>query len=396
MKTYSDHRHDANNTPNANVAYGQAQTGDRPNPSKSIGATPYIVWTPSQFIAYQDDQSAVLLGDGILALGTWTTFGGVGGLGKTRMTLQLLFAQMLGRPWCGLETFGEPQRALFFSTENGMKRYKSDFERMFLPLTEEEKLIVENHFFIPPSIEENDLDLCLGDHESVARLQATIAAVQPGIVVFDPWADMVDGDENKTEDVVATLRTLKRILRNSAPNAAVLIVTHSRTGSSNIVQAGDNFSAGNFMRGAKALFSKVRVEIQLAPGDKDDATRLVMACGKNNDGQKFSTRGVIFNPETFNYSVDPAFSIDEWRADVNGRRVDKSVTIADVVDVVARCARSPGEEVPMCEIMKEIEIIGGTKRSAQRRIKDAISQSYLRDGSKRGWYRLGSKILKAA
>lgn len=360
----------------------------------SNAAALFEVWTPSQYIAYQEEKSALLLGDGILERAEWTSFGGVGGLGKTRLAIQLLICQMTGKPWCGLPTAGEPQRAIFLSTENGVRRYKADFERMLRSLTDDERKIVDANFFIPPLTAENDLDLCLGDSAVVARLQATIKHVNPGIVVFDPWADMVDGDENKTEDVRDTLRILRRVLQASAPTAAVLIIAHARTGSSNVLQAGDNYAAGNFMRGAKALFSKVRAEIQLAPGDKDNSNHLVLACGKSNNSAKFSTRGIIFDPETFTYSVDPSFDIDAWRSDVAGKRRNQSASVAEVVACVREKCGQPGLSIKAGEICKAVEeTTGASIRTIKTRIAEAVSAGYLRKTEPKGSYALGSKPL---
>ncbi len=355
---------------------------------------PFTLWKPSQFIQYTEDESGLLLGDGILERGEWTSLGGIGGLGKTRLALFLSICQITSREWCGLKTAGGPQRWLILSTENGVRRYKTDLTKLLSTLTEEERRLVDEHVLIPPLTADNDVDLCLGDCESVARLQATLEAAAPGIIVFDPWADMVDGDENKTEDVRDTLRILRRILQASAPFAAVLIIAHARTGSNNIAQAGDGFSSGNFMRGAKALFSKVRAEIQLAPGDRDDPTRLVMACGKSNNAQRFETRGIIFDPETFTYSVDSSFNLEDWRADVAGKRREVSVSVADVVEAVRAVYRN-GEDVTTRAIIEPLkEQTGASAKTIQRRIKEAVEAGYLRDGSKRGTWRLGSKPMK--
>ena len=205
---------------------------------------------------------------------------------------------------------------------------------------------------------------------------------------------MVAGDENKTEDVRDTLRTLRRVLQASAPTAAVLIIAHARTGSSNVLQAGDNYSAGNFMRGAKALFSKVRAEIQLAPGDKDDSNHLVLACGKSNNSAKFSTRGIIFDPETFTYTVDPTFSVEAWRSDVSGERRNQSASVADVVAVVREKCAQPGQSMKAGEICDAVkEATGASVRTIKTRMAEGVTAGYLRKTEPKGSYALGSKPL---
>lgn len=362
-------------------------------PAKPTGPTPFTLWKPSQFIEYTAPEGAVILGDHLLEFGKWMSILGIGGLGKTRIILYLAICQITGRPWCGLPTKGKPLKWLFLSNENGLERWKTDLVAMLSTLTEADATLVEENLRIMALVDDEDGDLNAGNPLAMARLGATLRVENPGVIIFDPWADMVAGDENKTVDAVTTLRVLRPIVRKEAPKAGVIVIHHGRTGSANVGQAGDNYQAGNFGRGAKALYSAVRAEIQLAPGDRDDPSRIVLACGKNSDGPKFTARGVVFDSETHTYAVDPSFDLDAWRNDVNGKRTDKSVTIADVVGAVKDRVKHVDAEVSMAEIASEIEAIGGTKRSAQRRLKEAIAQKYLREGSKRGFYRLGSKPL---
>lgn len=356
---------------------------------------PLTIWAPSQFLAYTPDISANLLGDGILQKGEWTSLLGVGGLGKSRLALALCIAQLTGRDWCGLKTGGLPEPILFLSTENGRQRWKTDLERMMAGLIDHEKATVEKNLRALAMTPEEDGDLNMGNEESRIRLGKTLKLFAPAIVVLDPFADMVDGDENKTQDIVNTLRALKGVLQKNAPSAAILIIHHARTGASNVAQAGDNYSAGNFGRGSKALYSRVRAEIQLAPADRDDSNRLVLACGKSNNGPKFLPRGIVFDPETFDYSVDTQFDVEAWRNDVSGQRgTGKTCTVADVVEAV-REKYSPGEEVTtgyVTEKVKEWTFAGA--KTVQRRLVEARKAGYLRAGNKRGTWCLGAKALK--
>lgn len=353
----------------------------------------FTVWRPSQFIAYELDPSARLLGDGFLERGEWTSLVGIGGLGKTRLALWMALCQILSRPWCGIPTNGAPQRWIILSTENGISRWREDLLRMTAAMTPTEVEAVDTHLLILALTPDEEGDLCLGNPDSVSRLKATLADSNPGVVVFDPFADLVDGDESKTADMVETLRKLRSVTRSSCPAAAILVIHHARTGSSNVVQAGDNFNAGNFGRGAKALYSRVRCELQLAPQDRDDPTRLVLACGKANNGPKFPTRGIVFNPDSFGYEVDPSFDVDAWRADVAGKRSERAVAIADVVDAVRELAVHPGDETTTKLVASTLEDTGASIRTIQRQLKTAVAQGYLRPGKKRGYWKLGGKPL---
>lgn len=355
---------------------------------------PYALWSPSQIMEYTADPSACLLGDGFVERAEWTSLIGIGGLGKTRLALWLSVAQITGREWCGLPTRGDPQKYVFFSTENGVRRWKHDLGCIFATLTDDERALVESNLRIQALTPDDDGDLCLGNLETISRLNVTLALAEPGVVIFDPFADMVDGDENKTVDVVATLRALRSVTRKSCPDAAVIIIHHARSGAANVAQAGDNFNAGNFGRGAKALYSRVRCELQLAPQHRDDPNKLVLACGKANNTAKFAPRGILFDPEAFTYSVDEAFDLDAWRNDVAGKRNGAAVvTIADVVDVVRENSTHPGDEVSMKTIVANLGDSGAEPRTIKKWVKKAVDAGYLRDGKKRSLYRLGAKPL---
>lgn len=360
---------------------------DRPPPQ------PYTLWRPSQFAAFTPDPSACLLGAGYLELGLWTSFVGIGGLGKSRIVLWLCICQITGKPWCGIPTNGTPQRAVILSTENGLRRWKTDLGLMLAGLTESERATVEEHLLILALSPDEEGDLCLGSPDVPGRLKVTLGAANPGIVVFDPFADLQIGDENKAVDLIATLRALRAITRTACPTAAVVIIHHARTGAANVMQAGDNFSAGNFGRGSKALYSRVRCEIQLAPKDRDDANQLVLACGKANDSEKFQMRCVVFNPETFTYHVDENFDPEAWRADVAGERKTSTLSIADLVGAVHEKAPTPGDETTTAELVELFKDAKVSTRTLQRQLKAAVNAGYLRDGKKRGKWRLGSKPL---
>lgn len=190
------------------------------------------------------------------------------------------------------------------------------------------------------------------------------------------------------------LRTLAHVQTSGAPEAAFLLIHHARTGASNVAQAGDQFSAGNFGRGSKALYSRVRCEIQLAPGDRDDASKLVLACGKSNNAAQFKTRGIIFNEDVFDYELDDAFDLEAWRADVNGKRsAGKSVSIADVVELVRELAPMPGSEVSAGEVQRATkDRFEVSEKSVRARLGEACKSGYLRT-QRKGFYRLGCKPL---
>lgn len=362
----------------------------------------FLLWRPAEFIAFQPDPSGCLLGDGFVERGEWTSFVGVGGLGKTRLALYFAICQITGREFCGLPTKGKPQHAIILSTENGLRRWKHDIERFYYNLTKSEQDLVNQHLRIQALTAQDDGDLNLGIPATVARLCATLKSpplTNPsdtpgtGLVIFDPFADMVNGDENKTTDLVQTLQTLRRITTTACPDAAIIIIHHARTGAANVAQAGDNYNAGNFGRGSKALFSKVRCELQLAPQDRDDPSRLVLACGKANNTVKFTTRGIKFDADAFTYREDPDFDLDAWRDDVAGKRSKSVFTIKDAVSIVREKSTLLEPEVSSDAILRTAIEEGVSKATLYRILQKANDAGYIRKGKTRGMWMLGSKPI---
>lgn len=391
---HSDQTPDIARPPNAAIA----RIVPYPKPGSTAAAGPantgYTIWSPAQMRSFKPDASANLLGSGYVALGEWTSLVGIGGLGKTRLVLWLCIAQIIGREWCGLKTGGKPQKCLMLSSESGLARWKSDLEKIDATLDARERALVDNHLRLLAITPDEEGDMNLGDEANRLKLATTIRVESPGLIVFDPFADMVMGDENSAADVVLTLRTLRGIQRKAAPKSAVIIIHHGRTGAGNVAQAGDNYNAGNFGRGSKTLYSRVRCEMQLAPGDRDNPNLIVLACGKANDTEKFVPRGIVFDPESFAYSVDATFDLDAWRSDVAGKRGNKSVSVTEVVRVVQELVKFPGDETKagaICDAVKEST--GACARTVKTRLGEAVKAEYLRKGAKVGAYTLGSKPL---
>lgn len=374
-------------------------TGRNVDCGMQIGAAtmttgPMTLWPPSRFLGHQEDPGDYLLGDGFIERGEWTSLVGLGGLGKTRLALWLAVCLITRRDWLGLKPGAKPPRVAFLSSENGIRRWKRDLSKMHTTLSQDEVAAVEEKLRILALTPDAECDLRPTEGGGAARMIATLKAETPDLVIFDPLADMIDGDESKTADMVATLRALGNVHRLGCPKAALLIIHHSRSGADNVAMAGDRFNAGAFGRGSKAFYSKVRCELQLAPGDKDDPRLLVLACGKANNTAPFPPRGVVFDPEAATYSLDPSFDYDTWRNNVNGTRKESPVTIADVVEAVRELAPQVGDETTRKAVHHHLSGTGSTLRTVQERIRKAVQLGHLCEANKRGGIKLGGKPLR--
>ena len=138
--------------------------------------------------------------------------------------------------------------------------------------------------------------------------------------------------------------------------------------------------------GTKCLYSMVRSQINLVPGDSEDENKLVLACGKANNSTRFETRGIRMDPDTFYYAVDEGFSISAWHDDVDGKRGGKSAGILDVMQAVRDGKSKRGD------ILVAVETATGCgRRTANDRITKAKTAGYIDDGQERATYVLTPK-----
>lgn len=350
---------------------------------------PLNLWRPSQFLEWQEPAGIHLLLPAYITLGSLTTLIGQGGLGKSRLALWLAICQILRRLWCGLETAGEPAKWVFLGDENSIARWKEDLTRMFSVLSPEERAQLDSHLLLPAADKPGDVDCWMGDDATVARISATLEHAKPGVVVGDPLGNLAPGDVSKPGEMKEAIRLFLATVRRAAPESAILLLHHARTGRSNIVQS-IGYDAANFGMGGKALFSAARCQLNLAPGSEDDDTRLVLSCAKSNDCQRFETRGLVFDPRNFTYATDPGFDVGAWKASIEGKaRPGQALcTIADVLDGIRDGHASTKALVP--HLMDTFSV---SKRSVERLISKAVEFQALKP-IKRGNYMLGPKSAK--
>jgi hypothetical protein len=229
----------------------------------------------------------------------------------------------------------------------------------------------------------------LADPDACSNLHATLALVKPDVVVFDPWGNMIEGNENDNEEVRRTLKILLRALAINCPDAADLVIHHARTGKSTAIEAGNNFSGGSLGRGSKALVSSARCELALWPGHSEDSSRLVLTCEKVNNVKKFEPKGLIFEHGV--YREDPEFSVQAWRDDIEGARGGKTLTIRDVVECVRAGNMKADAIAAKCE-----EEFGVSRRTVTTRLTEACAKGYLMRTVPSGSYTLGNAKLSAA
>lgn len=333
--------------------------------------TPLRLWPPSQVLAWEEPPGLHILLPAYLSRGEMTALVGQGGLGKSRLALWLAVCQILGQPWCGLETATEPVKWVFLGPENSLPRLRSDLAAMLAPLTDSEREVVDQHLLLPAQVDPGDTDSWLGSVETQARMMLTLERQRPDVVVLDPLATFSPGDTTTPGDMSEALRLIRGLVRVAAPNAAILLLHHARTGRANIAQ-GVGYDSANFAAGGKPLFGTVRAQLNLMPGSADDDTKLVLACAKSNNCQRFVARGLRFSVSDRSYHVDPAFDVRAWLADVEGSRASTSRLPANHV------AELCGDGIPRARLAQMVvKKLGCSRPQAYRYIARAIDEGAI-------------------
>lgn len=255
---------------------------------------------------------------GWFMLGTLAVIFGQGGLGKSRLALNVARNQVLGLPFAGLPTHEEPLRHLFMGSENSIHRLQNDARKMSQGLTVEEIALLDSHIRMATLEGPEDNHISLASPANIERWEATLSAYTPEVLWVDPWGDVLDGEANSDEDTRATLATLRRLLRRQNPNALTVVLAHARTGARNIAQA-FGFDAANFGKGSKALYSAARCVWNLAPGDETESPSLVCVHGKSNDSPREKAFCIRLDPATMLYERAPDFDLETWISEVNDR-----------------------------------------------------------------------------
>jgi hypothetical protein len=119
----------------------------------------------------------------------------------------------------------------------------------------------------------------------------------------------------------------------------------------------------SFARNSKALLAWTRAQINVAPVEGDNNDRLVIACGKTNDGREFEPFAVKLNPTTMIYEVDPTVDLSSWQAEMTGKPPAKDLSPPVVAQIVAELGRTAGPPRKV-KIIKELMADTGCGKSA--------------------------------
>jgi len=297
--------------------------------------------SPDELLAMQFDDSDRILGDRLLVSGQSLVIAGAGGIGKSRILLQLAAACRAGLPVFGFETRGQELRWLIIQAENSNRRLKDDLSALRAWIGDEHWPQVNAGLCIHTLETDCDGFLSLDSPQAEIRIRDAIEHFKPDVIGFDSLYNFAAGDLNSDRDMADTLLTVSRLTKAGNPNRACVVLHHALTGKAGAARA-TGFDRSGFGRNSKVLHSWSRAQMNIAPGSPDSNEVLVVTCGKCSNGKEFAPFAVRLNPDTMIYDVDTDFNLSEWQSNVTGKRTEQDLSPARVAEIVTELCKASG------------------------------------------------------
>jgi RecA-family ATPase len=294
---------------------------EQPAPSANGKLT---IWTPSQFLAYEDDPQDILLENGYLEKGSPVAFCGPPGIGKSRLIMQLAITSILGAAFLGWRTNAANLRWLILQNENGNRRIKSEYEAMLGAMTFEDRKKLDEALFMAAIVSDIDGDLNLADSAVYKRVREAVGDFKPDLVVGDPLTALTSEDLNSDQAMLSAARTFGRVARVDNMKAVPVLIHHARTGKA--AQEGmSGADRASFARNSKALYGFIRSQINMGPVEEKKNDRLFFASGKCNNFREFDEIIIELDHATRFYlkTSENADEVRDNRRDGHGGRPNK-------------------------------------------------------------------------
>ncbi len=310
--------------------------------------------------------------DRFLAEGQSVTFLGPGAVGKSRLVLQLAICMITGHRFLGIETHAAYKPWLVIQTENSNRRLQTDLNGMVagLKLSESEIEALDENLFFHTVENEGDAFLDLCDREEFATVQNLITDLNPTFVVFDPLNTFTTGDLNGDVDMRAVCTAITRAVKRGNPKRVPIVLHHAITGKAG-VQKAIGWDKASFGRNSKVLFAWTRGQMNIAPRDPEDETKLLISCGKNSNGRYFQDIAVKFDEETKVYMEDDDYDAQEFKEEVGLEKKSKGGRPSKKPELQEIIALMNSETIPMYKLKYAIvDEFKMSKTNAYYAIKD--------------------------
>ncbi len=207
----------------------------------------------------EKDNSAEFLIKDLIARGVVTIFGGIGGIGKTRILTQLALSVGFGRNrFLGREMFCKAKRSLVVNTEEGVSRFAQACQKQLKGIESPEYVpTLENH----PHLD--FIDTTDHDHDSLLELiHEKLLKFEYDLIVMDSLTDMVNslanGEINSDKDVNRVIDSYAKLAEKY--QVAIIIIHHpAKSKMDTKKKAGSFIVESNDLQGSGRIVSKARV-----------------------------------------------------------------------------------------------------------------------------------------
>jgi hypothetical protein len=346
-------------------------TPEWPTPDDSANVKrrePLTIRTVDQILAMTFDDTDLILKNGYLQRGERCAMCGMGGIGKSRLSMQLACCCRAGRDFLGWVTDGRDLRWLFLQTENSSRRLKADLEKMLSAFRPEEQEHIRAGLFFH-TLENDDDGFLMLDTENLERVANAITETKADLVVYDPLRDFSLDDLNSDKYMGDTLREIARVTKRGNPKRTALVIHHAATGKAG-AQKTTGFDRSSFGRHSKVLFAWTRAQINVAPAKGEDNSLIVVASGKCNDAPEFEAFAARLNFETMLYDRDDDFDLEGWKQEVGTAR-EARMTPKDFPELLNR-----GQEYEKKQLVKILNEEKGIGKTYGYRIIDQATKSH--------------------
>jgi hypothetical protein len=330
---------------------------------RASGKKGLTVRSPDEILALPSDPTENLLGARLLTKGGQLVIAGAGGVGKSRLAMQLAVSVIAGRDFLGLPTYGRGLRWLIIQAENDNTRLKTDlaFLRDWLG---DDWAFTQTKLRIHTLETERDTMLTLEDETTATSIRRLLDQEKPDVVVWDSLYSFASGDLNKDQDMRASLSRLHQISRHGNPKRAIVVLHHATTGKAGAAKAA-GLDRASFGRNSKVLHSWARGQINVAPLSVDDNDLLAVVCGKASNGREFQPFAARLNEGRMIYVLAPEVNVHEAIEDAQAGKNPNRITDQLVADLAS------GQT--LAGLMRAVQTKVGCSRSgAHKAIKRAI------------------------
>ncbi len=325
----------------------------------------------------QFDPSDLYLPNGIFAKGQSFTMLGPAGAGKSRLLLQMYVCFITGRPFLGWPIQKQEMRWVVLQTENSNRRFHADLQKFKAWLSPKEWNAVNTNLRLQPMGVDHTF-WNLSDDNNKTKVAQLLVRERPRVLVIDPLIAFKAGNLNTDDGMMKTCHTLADLAKYGEDGCSVVVLHHTLSGKEGMKKA-IGFDRGSYGRGSKALNMWTRGQLNLAPAS-EDFTRLVVSCGKNSNGPFFAPFGVVMDPTTMVYEVDPSFNLAKWKAEVVGNAAPLSVRKPTPANVALLVKQVPLSRKALMELI--MQVYGCCDSNAYRIIAAAVGKTIRKNGKR--------------